>query len=194
MSSSNDPNEPPNSNSAGTSPANPGDKSAGAPDDAAIEKIAAEVWGQPNPSQPAEAIIDAEVVEAEAVDAVDVGAEDDRAGVVTAEAVNNFDAPPVSHAIGTNHDLQLATGIYADPQIPAAFNQLSMQTKGGAVGGVLLGLLAIGGSWLTAYSIINAILGLALSCWGLRSSARQWAAAGIALSLVGAILSMAFRR
>ena len=193
MSSSNEPNEPPNSKSDGSPPSNPGDKSAGAPDDAAIEKIAAEVWGQPNPSQPAaEAIIDAEVVEAEAVETID--AKDVGADVVTAEVVTNFNAPPVSQALGANEDLQLETGIYADPVIPAAFNQLSMQTKGGAVGGVLLGLLSICGSWLTAYSIINAALGLMLSCWGLQSSARQWAAAGIALSLVGAILSMAFRQ
>ena len=185
MSSSNEPNEPPNSKSDGSPPSNPGDKSAGAPDDAAIEKIAAEVWGQPNKSQPAAgAIIDAEAVEAE----------DAAADIVTAEAVGDFTAPPVSHGPTVNHDLLLSTGIYADPEVPAAFNQVNMQTKGGAIGGVLLGLLSIGGAWLTGYSIINAALGLMLSCWGLRSSARQWAGAGIALSLVGAVLSLLFRR
>ena len=150
--------------------------SAGAADDAAIEEMAAQVLAQPATSEPAAgAIIDAEAVESE--DAV--------AEIVTAEAVGDFNAPPVSYGLGANHDQQLDTGIYADPVVPAAFNQLNMQTKGGAIGGVLLGLLSIGGAWLTGYSIINAALGLMLSCWGLRSSARQWAGAGIALSLVG---------
>ena len=190
MSSKEDPVEPTPLKNTQPPQSDAGAETFGAVDDQAIEEMAAEVWGQSTNSQSdAEAIIDAE-----AVDAEEVGAKDAGATVVTAEAVNDFTAPPVCHGPEADYDVLLATGIYADPEVPAAFNQINMQTKGGAIGGVLLGLLSIGGAWLTGYSIFNAALGLMLSCWGLRSSARQWAGAGIALSLVGGILSILFRR
>jgi len=71
------------------------------------------------------------------------------------------------------------------------FNQKRLQTKGGAVAGVLLGTLSIVGAFLTSYSLINAFLGLVLSTWGMGSGANRLASAGVVLSIIGLILSFA---
>ena len=68
--------------------------------------------------------------------------------------------------------------------------QRKLQTKGGAVAGVLLGALSIAGAFLTSYSLINALLGLALSAWGFSSSANKLARTGLILSTIGIVLSI----
>lgn len=65
----------------------------------------------------------------------------------------------------------------------------NIAAKGGAVGSFVLGVLAVIGSFVTSYSIINAVLGLLLGLWGLSSRSRRLAVIGLALSMLGMIFS-----
>ena len=141
-----------------------------------LEALAAEVLDEPSDASLLGDIVDAEVV----TDAEIVAP--DHSGVVNAEPVQSsersyMDMPPRAHIT---------------PAEPVDPKQRRLQTKGGAVAGVLLGTLSIAGAFLTGYSLINAFLGLALSAWGLNSSASKLAQAGVILSIIGVILSISF--
>ena len=141
-----------------------------------LESLAAEVLDEPS-----DASLLGEIVDAEVVPDAEVIAED-QSVVVDAEAVqpserSYLDKPPRA---------------YATPAEPVDPKQKKLQTKGGAVAGVLLGTLSIARAFLTGYSLINAILGLALSAWGLNSDASKLAKVGAILSTIGVILSVAF--
>ncbi len=114
--------------------------------------------------------------------------------VVVAEPVDTvIDAQPISDPA------EQATRSYMDvpPRAipvqapPVDFNQKRLMTKGGAVGGLVLGGLSVVGSFLTGYSFVNATLGFLLSAWGLQSSARRLAIVGMLLSIAGMFLSIA---
>lgn len=64
--------------------------------------------------------------------------------------------------------------------------QPNLAATGGAIASVVLGAWSIIGATVTAYSVINAFLGLALGCWGVSSGVR-WPWLGIALSIVGIV-------
>jgi len=66
----------------------------------------------------------------------------------------------------------------------------NIKAKGGAVGAVVLGLLAIFGSFLTAWSAVNAVIGFLMGMWGLSSPKRKLAMIGVALCTLGAIFSL----
>ncbi len=138
--------------------------------------FATEVFETPVEAPPGGEVIDAYIVDAEIVDA-EVFPD---SAVVEAEEVEGgaeksfLTAPPRAYAV---------------PAGPVNFNQGKLQTKGGAVGGVLLGVLSIAGSFLTIYSVINALMGLALSLWGLNSGERKLAQIGMVLSGIGMVLS-----
>jgi hypothetical protein len=78
------------------------------------------------------------------------------------------------------------TAILVDepPRAQEAFHLGHLSARGGAVASTVLGAWSIFGAWITAYSVINAFLGLALGCWGLASDVR-WPWLGPVLSLVG---------
>lgn len=140
-----------------------------------LEALAAEVLGEPSDASLLGEIVDAEVVPDAEVNAAN------QSDVVNAEAVqpaeqSYLDKPPRAYPIA------------AEPVDP---KQRKLQSKGGAVGGVLLATLSIAGAFLTSYSLINAFLGLALSAWGLSSDARRLATAGVFLSIIGLVLSIA---
>ena len=61
---------------------------------------------------------------------------------------------------------------------------------GGAVAATVLGLLTVGGSFVTNWSIINGIMGIVLGLWGLSSRRRRLAWIGLSLCLIGSVLSI----
>ncbi len=63
----------------------------------------------------------------------------------------------------------------------------NVAASGGAVASVVLGIWAIVGSFLTSWSVINAILGLFLGTWGLSSPKRRLSLFGMFLSSVGVL-------
>ena len=70
--------------------------------------------------------------------------------------------------------------------IQPAFSPTNLAARGGAVASVVLGAWSILGAMITSYSVVNALLGLALGSWGMSSNIR-WAWLGIALSLAGIV-------
>lgn len=143
------------------------------PDDQDLEALAAEVLDEPSDATLLGDVVDAEVVpDSEVIAAAQSDVVD--AEIVQPSERSFLDAPPRA---------------YVTPAEPVDPKQRELQTKGGAVAGVLLGTLSIAGAFLTSYSMINAFLGLALSAWGLTSSAKRQAKAGLILSIIGAVLS-----
>ena len=146
-----------------------------------LEALVAEVLETPVEAPPGGEVIDADIVDEEIVDAEVVEAEAlPNSAVVKSEEVNGGSEKSF---------LNVPPRAYAVPAGPVNFNQGKLQTKGGAVGGVLLGALSIAGSFLTIYSVINAFIGLALSLWGLNSGERKLAQIGMVLSGIGMVLS-----
>lgn len=66
----------------------------------------------------------------------------------------------------------------------------NMAARGGAVGGLVLGILALISSLVTYYAIINASLAILLSVYGLKSRSRRLAVVGIVLGFVAILLSL----
>lgn len=60
--------------------------------------------------------------------------------------------------------------------------------KGGSVGAVVLGIMAILGSFLTPASIITAFLGVGMGIWGLFSSHKRSAIVGMSLCAVAIVM------
>jgi hypothetical protein len=95
-------------------------------------------------------------------------------------------APPVIYAVSSP---QPARKIIPAPPVAAELEGIA--ANGGAVGAVVLGVWSILGSTLTSWSLINAVLGLAMGLWGLSSKRPRTAWIGIVLSVLGAFLSLA---
>ena len=74
-------------------------------------------------------------------------------------------------------------------QLPAQFQNVA--AKGGAVGSIVLGCLTIFGVFVTQWSLFNAIVGLLLGLWGLKSTLFRTAVAGICFCLIGLVLCFA---
>lgn len=64
---------------------------------------------------------------------------------------------------------------------------------GGAVTAVALGLWACLTGWLTDLTILNALLGLAMGFWGLKSPRKRLALFGIGLNLLAILFSLIWR-
>lgn len=103
----------------------------------------------------------------------------------------SVDSPPVQTPLET---LEQHKSAPAKPETShaaqIALDTASISRRGGAVAAVLLGLLAIGGSWLTIYSGINALIGLPLSIWAMQSTWRQAALTGMILCVIGGLCSL----
>ena len=74
---------------------------------------------------------------------------------------------------------------------PLAKSLQNLSANGGAVGALVLGIWCFAGSFMTTWSIINGFLGMVLGFWGLSSRRQKTAWVGIALCLVGILLSLA---
>ncbi len=64
----------------------------------------------------------------------------------------------------------------------------SIASTGGAVGSVVVGVLAILGTLLTPFSAINAVLGFFLGLWGLTSPRKRLASIGLIICIIGFVL------
>ena len=73
-----------------------------------------------------------------------------------------------------------------DHQLPPQFQNIS--AKGGAVAAIVLGCLAIFGAFLTQWSLFNALVGLLLGLWGLKSNLHRTSMIGICFCLIGLAL------
>ena len=71
-------------------------------------------------------------------------------------------------------------------QLPPQFQNVA--AKGGAVGALVLGCLAVFGAFITQWSLFNAVVGLALGLWGLSSNMPRTAILGIVLCGIGFLL------
>ena len=71
-------------------------------------------------------------------------------------------------------------------QLPPQFQNVA--AKGGAVGALVLGCLAVFGAFVTQWSLFNAVLGLMLGLWGLSSNMSRTAYLGILLCGIGLVL------
>ena len=89
--------------------------------------------------------------------------------------------------VDTSSDIVTAILVDDAPPIPAKFNPQNLAARGCLVASVVLGAWSIIGAWITAYSVINAMLGLALGFWGLSSNVR-WPWLGVALSMAGILV------
>ena len=71
-------------------------------------------------------------------------------------------------------------------QLPPQFQNVA--AKGGAVGALVLGFLAVFGAFVTQWSLFNAVVGLMLGFWGLSSTMSRTALVGIVLCGIGLTL------
>ena len=106
------------------------------------------------------------------------------AGVEQAQAPNPFADPAPA---GSEAGFQDAGG--AAPQVTYNPGE-AIAAGGGAVAATVLGLLTVGGSFVTNWSIINGIMGIVLGLWGLSSRRRRLAWIGLSLCLIGSVLSI----
>ena len=74
----------------------------------------------------------------------------------------------------------------ASHQLPPQFQNVA--AKGGAVGALVLGFLAVFGAFVTQWSLFNAVVGLMLGFWGLSSTMSRTALVGIVLCGIGLTL------
>jgi len=71
-------------------------------------------------------------------------------------------------------------------QLPSQFQNVA--AKGGAIGALALGCLAVFGAFITQWSLFNAVVGLVLGLWGLSSNMPRIAILGIVLCGIGFLL------
>ncbi len=108
------------------------------------------------------------------------------AGDQAAEESNKL---PVAEVVSPESYFVAPPGIVTAPNISEDLQAIA--AKGGAVGAVVLGVMAIAGSFITNWSIVNGLMGLALGLWGLTSRRRGLAWIGLILCLIGSVLAVA---
>ena len=104
-------------------------------------------------------------------------------------------AEPIEVARYADPSEAIPTATEASPDIshelPPQFQNVS--AKGGAVAAIVLGCLAIFGAFVTQWSLFNAIVGLVLGLWGLRSNLTRTAMLGICVCVIGIVLCAVMR-
>lgn len=99
----------------------------------------------------------------------------------------------VAEEQAAEHTLSQADGGVAeahfDQLLPPQFQNVS--AKGGAVAAIVLGCLAVFGAFVTQWSLFNAIIGLPLGLWGLKSNLTRTSVVGICFCLIGVVLCLA---
>jgi hypothetical protein len=83
-------------------------------------------------------------------------------------------------------DLEAATRVAS----ARALNPHRYAAKGGAIGSITLGVMAVLGAMISSASVVTGLLGILLGLWGLTSKYVLLAAIGLGLSLVGIALSV----
>jgi hypothetical protein len=68
--------------------------------------------------------------------------------------------------------------------------QANFAATGGAVAALALGLWSGLTCWLTPWTAVNAVLGLAMGIWGLKSPRKRIAVGGIGLNLIAIFLTL----
>lgn len=117
-------------------------------------------------NDPSSDLVDAEIVDAEIVPAV----------LVDGNSTHASEAPTSAHLDSPGHE---------ESRFDTDVNRLS--AKGGAVGGLLLGLLGLVGMAFSSYSIFNVLMAIAFSIWGLKSPLRRTAIAGLLIAFAGLV-------
>jgi hypothetical protein len=84
----------------------------------------------------------------------------------------------------------IPTELLAIPAPLNAGNLENMSANGGAIGSLVLGVWCVIGSFITNWSIINGLLGLLMGLWGLTSRKKRTAWIGIALCVLGILMSL----
>ncbi len=74
----------------------------------------------------------------------------------------------------------------ADYRLPPQFQNVA--AKGGAIAALVLGCLSVFGAFVTQWSLFNAVVGLGLGLWGLRSNFVRTAIIGMVLCVIGLLL------
>lgn len=102
---------------------------------------------------------------------------------------NDFTATPESAKEATTKsdsvdDILRTYGYQVAADIP------NVAAIGGAMASVLLGVLSMAGAWLTPWSMVNAIMGIAFGVWGFASPRKGLALAGILTSLLGILWNL----
>ena len=105
--------------------------------------------------------------------------------LVDVEIVSQDDVP-LGHRVvnAQQHQLDHTPSMDFDRELQ------NLSAKGGAVGGLVLGVWSIISSLITFYGFINAALAILMGAYGLRSHHRGLAAIGIVLGICGLLLSM----
>lgn len=80
--------------------------------------------------------------------------------------------------------LDSANSGLASATLPGDWPRGKYAATGGAVGAVALGLWALITFWLTDWTMLNALVGLALGFWGLQSPRQKIARLGLGLNLL----------
>ena len=70
------------------------------------------------------------------------------------------------------------------------FNPYIYAATGGAFGSIALGVFSILGAFVSSASALTGLFGIALGIWGLTSKFLWWSVAGLALSMIGFVLSI----
>lgn len=100
---------------------------------------------------------------------------------VTDELTLSPAAPVYSPAVAPKSRPQQQSALAKPPEVLE-----NLAAKGGAVGAIVLGTLALLGSFITSYAILNAVIGLLMGVWGLNSSHQRMAGVGMVLCLISA--------
>ena len=104
-----------------------------------------------------------------------------------AEGVEAVEAIPVARYADSIEAAQEAKKIEpVSHQLPPQFQNVA--AKGGAVGALVLGCLAVFGAFVTQWSLFNAIIGVLLGMWGLSSNMSRTAVVGMILCVIGFML------
>jgi len=75
------------------------------------------------------------------------------------------------------------------PPPPLPEDLENVAAVGGAVAAVVLGIFSIFGAMITSFSILNAIIGIGLGCWGKSSPRRDLARIGIFLCVAAIVVA-----
>ena len=149
---------------------------------------------QSSPEQPTEEYV-AELID-ESEDVADQGADDNASEETTGDALT--EEPILAEPVPEELTLAPPAVVYSPEVAPRQTAQLQNATgkppellenlaaKGGAVGAVVLGGLALLGSFISSYAVINAVIGLLMGLWGLNSSHQRMAGIGMLLCLISA--------
>jgi hypothetical protein len=105
--------------------------------------------------------------------------------VTQQEESNGENTPTTPPAVAYNPAILIPLSKPQEPPPPPS-PMANLAAKGGAVGALVLGGLALVGSFISSYAILNSAMGIAMGLWGLSSNHRRMATIGLVLCIVSA--------